>query len=73
MPCGSQQCMKEGGREDRARLLPMKEQEAKKFHLSIRKNTFTVRVDKNQDRLSREVVECSSLEIMQWTALSKQL
>lgn len=51
----------------------LKEQDSKKFHLSIRKNTFTVRVDKNQDRLPREVAECSSLEMMQWTALSKQL
>lgn len=46
---------------------PVKGQEAKKFLLSIGKNTFTVRVDTNQDKLPREVVEYPALEIIQWT------
>lgn len=46
---------------------PVTGQKAKEFHLSIRKNIFTVRVDKNQERLPREVVEYPSLEIIQWT------
>lgn len=40
MPRGSQQCSKEGGRDNRTRLLPVKGHEAKKFHISIGKKHF---------------------------------
>jgi len=44
-------------------------QKHKKFHLSTRKNFFTVTVTEHWNRLHREVVESASLEILKprWT------
>jgi len=36
----------------------------RKFHLNMRKNFFTLRVMEHWNRLPREAVDCTSLEIL---------